>query len=354
LYRKLSTHDYKETGKTWPPSYFTKGPSTEEIGEWKRFIASYPWFPGTDDAYYRLAFSQYAQRDYTGCLLTIKEYLKRDYWPDNDASPYLMYLLRELVVVSDVTDKDMPFIPHIRNIALHPLAGMVVGSRESLDSVINSINWFLSNRQYLQFLDSDEQTLKMMRDVAETIKAAPSDSICQQIAVKLEKRESPSISSQSDQVRDEGLSPEVDFQGEDEETQSILKACRAKDTYAGGNGEYPSGTILSVLYSVFRNFRPPEPPSLGLAIPNDPGKATIRQVATFLNQQFAGASIESIKDGHLNQYIILALLHSGSELDKWQGDFKITMDFLSAIDNRYIPIIVAKNHLSVINRRKGG
>jgi hypothetical protein len=45
-YHELSTHDYEETGKTWPPSYLRNGPSGEEVASWKEFILSYPLFSG--------------------------------------------------------------------------------------------------------------------------------------------------------------------------------------------------------------------------------------------------------------------------------------------------------------------
>lgn len=183
MYRVLSTHDYKETGKTWPPSYLHGIPSNEEIAAWKHFIDSYPWFPATDDAFYRLGFSQFVQGDHLGCWSTIKQYLKRDYWPDRDASPYVYQLLRALVLTTNIEDDEMPFLPHLRNIVSNPLAGLAT-DQKNLDAVITSINWFLANPKYIEFLHTDRETLTVMRDTANTMKAAPPNSIWRSVAAR--------------------------------------------------------------------------------------------------------------------------------------------------------------------------
>jgi hypothetical protein len=354
MYCKLSTHDYKQTGKTWPTSYFRQSPSAEDVAGWKQFIAAYPWFPGTDDAYYRLAFSQFAQRDYSGCLATIKEYMSRDYWPDNDARPYVYHLLRNLSLASDFSDKEMPFLPYMRNIVSHPLANGLIGQGENLDSEVESIDWFLANPKYIQFLNTDVQTLKLMREVAQTIKESPSDSVCRLVAVKL--GESESLPSSADE-RSTAPPPIEEIEGNeaeaDKEADDIEFRCSETDeNYEEEMNIYPAGQVQSVLYGIFHNFPLPPDSASKIQIPEDPGEEAMRRTARFLNDRFTGVSVEAVKDHSMDEMITLALLHSGRDFEKWQREFKPTMDFLTAVNNKDIPSVVAEKHLEMVKERR--
>ncbi len=353
LYSKLASHDYRETGKTWPPSYFGKRPSPEEIIRWKQFIESYPWFPGTDDAYYRLAFSEFAQKDYPACFATIKAYLRREYWPDNDAKPYMMHLLRNLALVSDIADNELPFVPHIRTIASNPLALMLIGSQENVDSVIGSLNWFLSNPMYIQFLNTDSRTLKVMRDVAEQIRNSPPDSVCRLTAAKFENINLyPTPPENSSNSTDNAVARETrDESADDEEVAKLLELCSPEEPIQDEVGIYSASIVQSALYGIFNNFPAPETSAMRIDVPNDPGEAAIRQTASFLNARFKIASIDEVKEHSLDELAALALLHSGRDFEKWRGEFGPTMDFLSAVNNADIPSSVSSRHLDLLKER---
>jgi hypothetical protein len=346
LYRQLSTHDYNETGKTWPPTYFRGGPSPDEVRQWKQFLISYPWFPGTDDAYYRLAFSQLAQGDYQGCLLTVKDYLRRDYWPDNDVKPYMMHILRNLAFASDLTDNELPFLPYMRVLVSNPLASKITGPTEGLDSYIASIDWFLSNPQYIRFLNTDERTLKMMREGAELVQTQPPDSVCHVLAARFGADEPYRSIDRDDQSQTEAE------EYADEEADYITNVCDSHDEPKEDEHVYPATTLQSVLYGMFNNFPTPPPTAMITRVTADPGETAVRQTAILLDERLSGASIEAVRNRSLDETLVLALLHSGPEFSKWERDFKRTMTFLAALDNRDIPSVVADKQVRLLRERQ--
>jgi len=346
-YRALSTHDYKQTGKTWPPSYLHGSPSRSEISGWQQFIQSYPWFPGTDDAYYRLAFSQLVQNDQRGCWATIKQYLARDYWPDNDASAYVYHVLRTLVMTSDVADGELPFVHHFRNVLSKPIAELTTNV-ENVDSLIASLDWFVANPKYIKFLNTDPHTLKRMAEIARLIRNAPPDSVWRLVASQIDQDQLPSGDGDF-HMEDEIAQEEGDL---DEEADEITMMCYALGPSSTEEPEvYRSGPVLSVLYGVFRDF--PLPPASASAIntPADVGEDALRRTAAFLNSNLAGLSLDSVRDGSKDELITLALIHTGREFEKWQDDFKPTWDFLAALDTRYVPIPVQKKHIDFLKER---
>lgn len=349
LYSKLATHDYKQTGKTWPPTYVTGGPSVEEAQRWASFLQTYPWFPGTDDAYYRLAFSQFAQKNYYGCLTTIKEYLKRDYWPDNDAKPYMMYLLRQLAVSTNVSDEEVPSLPHIRNIASSPLALKIIGASQVGDAAIQSIDWFLSNPNQIQFLNTDERMLKMMREAALMFNTSPADSVCHLLAGKFDTgtdythlNDSPS--STPDVYDEEEPEP-------DENTDTLGYQCSA-DEFQEELPVYQASTLQSILYGIFSTFPAPAPNALRISVPSDPGDEAVGNTAAFLNDRLSGASLVGLGDRSLDEPIVLALLHSGPEFARWEHELNPVMELLVSISNRDIPTVVSDRHLRLVDDRK--
>lgn len=350
LYGELSSHDYAEVGKTWPPSYLAKRPSMAEINGWKQFVTTYPWYPGTDDAYYRLAFSQFAQKDYQGCLATIKEYIKRPYWPDNDTRPFMMRLLRNLIVASDVADADMPFARPLRIIVANPLGPMLLGSRDNIDSVVDSLNWFVANPSFVQFLDTGLPTVKFLRDLALEIKTAPPDSICRLVAARLESgaslQRSPDESSAFEENTPTRNYEAEENEAEDQEANAILyfNASASIEKPA----EYPASIVQAALYSIFDSFQPPPASSVPVSIPSDPGEQAVRQMAVFLNSRFAGASLAEVQQHTLDEPVVLALLHTGHDFEKWQTDFRPTREFLTAINTRDIPNIGMARHANLL------
>jgi hypothetical protein len=351
LYRALSTHDYVETGKTWPPTYLRSGPTPAEVSGWRRFIDVYPWFPGTDDAYYRLAFSQFAQKNYVGSISTIREYLGRAYWPDNDARPFLLHLLRSVLLASDASVPDMPYAIHLRNIAANPLAPMIYGSRERLPSVIDSIKWFLSHPKTLVFINTDQPTMRTMLDLAETIRDSSSDSVCRLVAAKLEMGHSDGSGLAGYEERSSTYEDEPDAGDEtDEDTDDVIDEGSCREDELEERDTYRASIVQSVLYGIFDSLPQPKPPALGTYVQTDPAERALAQMARSLNDQFSKRSLQEVRSGSLDELITLALLHSGSEFDRWKDEFKPTMQFLVAVNNRDVPDIVSGRHIEMCRR----
>lgn len=347
-YRTLSTHDYRETGKTWPPSYLRGGPSRSEITAWQQFIRAYPWFPGTDDAYYRLAFSQLSQNDPRACWATVKEYLNREYWPDNDASAYMYHVLRVLVLSSDVADNELSFIQHFRNIVSKPIAELALDV-DGLNSVIASIDWFLANPKYIKFLNTDIHMLNRMAEIARLMRDAPADSVWRMVATQIDESRLPSDTSEELELEGEIEQAEGDL---DEEADEITTMCyELSPSSAGEPDAYMSEAVLSVLYAVFRNFPPPPPGAARVNAPADAGEDAIRRTAAYLNSNFSGMSLDAVRDGSKEELLTMALLHTGRDFEKWQDEFKPTWDFLSAVNLRYVPLSVQKKHAQLLQER---
>jgi hypothetical protein len=264
-----------------------------------------------------------------------------------------MHLLRALTAVSDVSDSNMPFIQHMRTIVVNPLASKITGSRDNLDAVIESINWFLSNPKYIQFLNTDERTLKVMLDVAETIQSSPSDSVCRSVAAKLEGSNSYSSRSPSEKTNKTNKLQLEDAEEElDEETDTIKNACSDKKKAEERMAGHPASIVQSVLYGIFYDFPRPAASAMTMSIPVDSGEEAIRQTAAVVNSRFSGASIEAVREHRLDEMIVLALLHSGPDFEKWHEEFKPTLDFLAAVNNRDIPTSVSERHLNLVKQRR--
>ena len=75
LYIKLAGHDYLETNKQWPPAG-SQLYDDATVNSWRSFIAEFPWFPGTDDAMYRLAYALYRAERYKEALDVVLESLR--------------------------------------------------------------------------------------------------------------------------------------------------------------------------------------------------------------------------------------------------------------------------------------
>jgi hypothetical protein len=152
-YGALAHHDYLETGKTWPPARITGDGGA--IENWANFIQRYPWFPGTDDAYYRLASELYVQGDATRAVATIREYASRSL-PDNDADPYIMYLLGLICSRQDDFVMADPLLANIHAVIMNALADLF-WNRRSMQPLLDAISWFKTNPQQIRFLGISER-----------------------------------------------------------------------------------------------------------------------------------------------------------------------------------------------------
>lgn len=93
-YEDIAGHPYLGLDKQWPPIMPVSGSDDPE--KWRLFIAQHPWFPGTDDAYYRLAFRLFSNGDHMSAWQVVTEYLGKPL-PDRDAHEFLMALSRRLL-----------------------------------------------------------------------------------------------------------------------------------------------------------------------------------------------------------------------------------------------------------------
>lgn len=76
-YEALSGHEYDHVGKRFPPYLGSQSIAESRIAEWRAFVDEFPWFPATDDAYYRLAYAHLLAGDLAGAASTIAEYRAR-------------------------------------------------------------------------------------------------------------------------------------------------------------------------------------------------------------------------------------------------------------------------------------
>jgi hypothetical protein len=104
-YRRLARHDLRQTGKTFPPAG-SENDDASTVAAWDQFIKDYPWFPSTDDAYYRKAFAQLAIGDREGARRTVREYQARTF-PDNDVGKCMKRLL-EAIATADASGVRLP------------------------------------------------------------------------------------------------------------------------------------------------------------------------------------------------------------------------------------------------------
>lgn len=86
-YERISGHPYAGVGKRWPPVY-GRDPVEADTEAWEGFISRFPWFPATDDAYYRLAYSHLLNGDSRGALAVVSRYRSANL-PDQDSTPFI-------------------------------------------------------------------------------------------------------------------------------------------------------------------------------------------------------------------------------------------------------------------------
>ncbi|MGZ0080165.1 tetratricopeptide repeat protein [Methylomonas sp. YC3] len=167
-YISLASHDYTETGKTWPPSYIKFPPSFNETEQWRSFINEYPWFPATDDAYYRLAFSYFYFKQYQKSLDTILEFYNKSDFVDNDASPYVGYLLKFVLANINIPSQN-ELLKNIKIIYEQPVSGFIYSQHPDIKNLKRAINWFIENESKLVYLNTDIKTIGLMKRICDVI-----------------------------------------------------------------------------------------------------------------------------------------------------------------------------------------
>ena len=168
-YERLSGHEYLGTGKHWPPA---KNPNNvDEINGWRHFVDTYPWFPGTDDAYYRMAYAQYVNNDLAGSLATLDEYVHKEH-PDRDAEPYLRYLLKLIADKTKEYDKQYPVLNYVRTLTAQPVGLKVFDQSFWFDDTVASVNWFVDNTIYLPWLNLSRKSIDKYRSLVINLQRA--------------------------------------------------------------------------------------------------------------------------------------------------------------------------------------
>jgi hypothetical protein len=172
LYRKISGHDYEETGKTWPPTRITPGNLKDEAKQWRRFIDKYPWFPGTDDAYYRMGYSFYSAGEFGHAEETVLEYMNSSL-PDNDARPFIMRLLKVLALQHPQNDSQLE--ENLRVLVRHPIVLVMLDEKPEFEQTVRALDWFIANPKMCEALTGDCDELKSMRSVVQSLNHARKD-----------------------------------------------------------------------------------------------------------------------------------------------------------------------------------
>ncbi|HET9767163.1 MAG TPA: hypothetical protein VFS60_09960, partial [Thermoanaerobaculia bacterium] len=90
-YERLSGHEYHRIGKRFPPYLGERAPQPTDIAEWRAFIDTFPWFPATDDAYYRLAHACFMAGEFDQAAAVIDEFGQRVF-VDRDVESYMAAL----------------------------------------------------------------------------------------------------------------------------------------------------------------------------------------------------------------------------------------------------------------------
>lgn len=166
----IAGHEYLETGKTWPPSSVRNRDIYYEPNRWEEFIKLYPWFPGTDDAFYRMAYFQYLVGDLKNAVKTIQT-VNSSELPDNDAIFYIAHLLRNISFSNKYNKRDrmLRFLRHIKNIQeIHKLMYFRQPKRYCRD-ILDSIRWFKRHSDYRRLLEINDETLNTMKQILDKI-----------------------------------------------------------------------------------------------------------------------------------------------------------------------------------------
>lgn len=173
MYEDIARHGYLETGKAWPPQTVDGPPYPDEMILWSTFIDSFPWFPGTDDAIYRMAYRQYTQGEYCRCLETIKDYYRREL-ADRDANPYICFLLQQIVQSDVQCMLDLEGLQELKALMTGPTLGRLIFEPEiHIDSLIKTLEWFLADQKRLNLVVLGKWGFEEMLDLAKLIGMTP-------------------------------------------------------------------------------------------------------------------------------------------------------------------------------------
>ncbi|MBU2503358.1 hypothetical protein KJ682_18665, partial [bacterium] len=177
-YERIARHGYIETGKTYPP-LCVKGPAwSDEVSMWRSFIDSFPWFSGTDDAYYRMAYRQAESGDTIGALQTIDEFFARDFI-DDDATYCVSHLLALLAMRSERTRnlyEPARYVAELINQA--PLGCLYLYEDPNVDDLLRTLEWFCAESSRPRLMNMTMEDAVHWRELAEIAGEQPRGSKC--------------------------------------------------------------------------------------------------------------------------------------------------------------------------------
>jgi hypothetical protein len=169
--QKLANHDYVGVGKRWPPAGVRPNALKQQIDEWRRFIDEFPWFPGTDDAYYLRAYAQYLAGDYDGVRKSIEEVSTRQF-AEHDATPYVRHLASVMAFVPGAS-KHWPELTQIRSLLERPLAYLAISADASPVKYQDSLIWLKTTQRHSLLVNADGEDIEELERVAAVVFRAP-------------------------------------------------------------------------------------------------------------------------------------------------------------------------------------
>lgn len=189
-YRRIARHDYLEVGKSWPPAASTALQWNDEAFSWPQFIAEYPWFPGTDDAYYRLAFARYATGWPDEALATVLEYFQRvsELHPDRDAEPYLRFLVRMIAYSNLSVPAHADLIAHLRALLSNPPGLFLLEENPEIAAQLAALDWFAAREGERKTLGVEARALSYLRRLTEIARLPPGAARLRQAMTLLQRR----------------------------------------------------------------------------------------------------------------------------------------------------------------------
>lgn len=165
-YERLSGHAYHQIGKRFPPFFGGHLPMLADSSRWSEFIREYPWFPATDDAYYRLAHLYFIHGELILAAATIARFNARSF-TDQDVEPYMTLLKR---VVDAAVDRPRAQVARELADAGRKLAlqGWLTGGAQreaalKIEDVLLAIDWVLADRPVRERLHIERDRLEKIR-----------------------------------------------------------------------------------------------------------------------------------------------------------------------------------------------
>ncbi len=304
-YIAIARHDYLETGKTFPPSYVKGPPFPDEANQWRKFINTFPWFPGTDDAYYRMAYNQYASGETDLALTSIQEFLSKEFL-DDDARPLINYLLQILSLTTKSFDKSQPTLWYLRTLVEHPIGQLMFDTQPDIKPFIIAIDWFLNNPKSMSILNTNKEGLKAMHELAEIIRTS---------------------------------APPNRFR--------LVTSFLKKSTSSGFN-------ITGILYSKFFTPLEPQDSHFRVSPPVHPGNKAMEWVANRLANEISSKERAKFSRDEITDRIALILLHfSNLELQN-QKYFDQAFKLASTFNGKDLPPEFQKEHQKLVSWAMGG